>query len=214
MAVFLCLVALATFMPMPGLERIRGWSEELGPWFPFVFFAAYAVVTVFPIPRSTFTYSAAVLFSPTISIPGSLLATACAAALAFAGVRRLGHRHAAVLRDDPRVAAVDRRLRYRGWLPVLSLRLVPVVPFSVVNYAAALSSIRFRHFLPATVLGSLPGTVAAILLGNSLTEGSGTGALWATAVFAVVGLLGLALDARLPVSASGDTPGAPVTGSR
>lgn len=193
------LVVVATLLPTPGLEQLRTWADQLGPWFAPAFFAAYALVTVAPVPRSTFTYSAAVLFPPAVAIPWSLVATGISAALAFEAVRRLGREKTAALRADRRVAAVDARLRRRGWLSVGSLRLVPVVPFSVVNYAAALTSIRRRQFLPATVIGSAPGTVAAILLGNSLTEGDSTAALWATAGFAAVGVVGMVLDARMPV---------------
>ena len=192
-------VVLATFVPTPGLEQLRSWATQLGPWFVPAFFVAYAVVTVAPIPRSTFTYSAAVLFPPAVAIPWSLVATGVAAALAFERVRRLGHERTAALRADPRIERVDVRLRRRGWLSVGSLRLVPAVPFSVVNYAAAFTSIRRRQFLPATVIGSAPGTVAAILLGNALTAGEGGAALWATVGFAAVGVAGMVLDARLPV---------------
>ena len=192
-------VVLATLVPTPGLHQLRTWAGELGPWFAPAFFAAYATVTVAPIPRSTFTYSAAVLFPPSVAIPGSLVATGIAAAVAFEVVRRLGHDRTVALRADPRIERVDARLRRRGWLSVGSLRLVPAVPFSILNYAAALTSIRRRHFLPATVIGSAPGTVAAILLGNALAEGAGSTALWATVGFAAVGLAGMVLDARMPV---------------
>lgn len=195
----LALVVIATLVPLPGLGQLRDWAGELGPWFPVVFFAAYAIVTVAPVPRSTFTYSAAVLFTPGVAITWSLVASAIAATLAFGGVRRLGHGRTAGLRADPRIAAVDVRLRRRGWLSITSLRLVPPVPFSVVNYAAALTSIPFRQFLPATVIGSIPGTIAAVLLGNSLTEGTGSAALWATVALGVVGVVGVVVDARLPV---------------
>lgn len=195
----LAVVVVATVIPTPGLEQLRNWADQLGPWFPVAFFAAYAVVTVAPIPRSTFTYSAAVLFTPAVAIPCSLAASGIAATLAFVGVRRLGHQRTAALRADPRIIAIDARLRRRGWLSVGSLRLVPAAPFSVVNYAAALTSIPYRQFLPATVIGSAPGTVAAVLLGNSLTEGDGAAALWATVAFAALGLVGMVVDARLPV---------------
>lgn len=198
-AALLTIVAVATLVPLPGLGQLREWAGQLGPWFPIVFFAAYAVVTVAPIPRSTFTYSAAVLFTPGVAIIWSLVASGIAAALAFGGVRRLGHRRTAKLRADPRIAAVDLRLSRRGWLSIGSLRLVPAIPFSVVNYAAALTSIRFRQFLPATVIGSAPGTVAAVLLGQSLTDGNGSAALWATVALAGVGVVGMVVDARLPV---------------
>lgn len=192
-------VLVATLVPTPGLEQLRDWAAQLGPWFPAAFFAAYAVVTVAPIPRSTFTYSAAVLFTPAVAIPWSLVATAVAATLAFVAVRRLGHERTVALRAHPRVVALDARLRRRGWLSVGSLRLVPAAPFSVVNYSAALTSITYLQFIAATVIGSAPGTVAAILLGDSLTSGDGAAALWATVGFAAVGLAGMVLDARLPV---------------
>lgn len=192
-------VVVATLLPTPGLEQMRDWAARLGPWFPVAFFAAYAVVTVAPIPRSTFTYSAAVLFTPGVAIPWSLVATGVAATLAFYAVRRLGHERTAGLRTHPRVAAVDVRLRRRGWLSVGSLRMVPAVPFSVVNYAAALTSIPYPQFLVATVIGSAPGTVAAVMLGDSLTSGDGGAALWATVGFAAVGVVGMLVDSRLPV---------------
>ena len=198
-AAVVLVIIVATFVPTPGLEQLRDWAAQLGPWFPVAFFTAYAVVTVTPVPRSTFTYSAAVLFTPAVAIPCSLVATGIAATLAFVGIRRLGRQRTAALRADPRVASIDARLRRRGWLSVGSLRLVPAVPFSVVNYAAPLTSIPYPQFLLATLIGSAPGTVAAVLLGHSLTEGDGAAALWATGGFAAVGLVGMVLDARLPV---------------
>ena len=198
-AAVVLVIIVATLVPTPGLEQLRDWAAQLGPWFPVAFFTAYAVVTVTPVPRSTFTYSAAVLFTPAVAIPCSLVATGVAATFAFVGIRRLGHERTAALRADPRVASIDARLRRRGWLSVGSLRLVPAVPFSVVNYAAPLTSIPYPQFLLATLIGSAPGTVAAVLLGHSLTEGDGAAALWATAGFAAVGLVGMVLDARLPV---------------
>lgn len=206
-AAMLAVVLLAFLVPMPGLERIREWSTELGAWFPLVFFLTYAVVSVFPVPRSTFTYSAAVLFVPAVAIPGALVATAAGATMAFLGVRALGYERAAGLRRHPRVVGIDAHLRRRGWPSIIGLSMVPAVPFSVLNYAAALSSIRFAHFLPARVVGSAPGTVAAILLGDALTEGAGTAALWATAAFAVIGLAGVWLDARIPVRPGGASDG-------
>ncbi|HJC29466.1 MAG TPA: TVP38/TMEM64 family protein [Candidatus Dietzia intestinipullorum] len=203
-AALLALVVAAAFLPLPEPALVREWAAELGPWFPLAFFGTYSVVTVAPVPRSTFTYTAAVFFPPVLAASGTLVATGIAASVAFGVVRRLGHHRTEGLRADPRIAAVDRRLRRRGWLSIASLRMVPAVPFSVLNYAAALSSVRFRHFLPATVLGSAPGTVAAILLGQALTAGGTSAAVWATVGFAVLGLLGIVVDARLPVRAPVD----------
>ena len=90
--------------------------------------------------------------------------------------------------------------------------MVPAVPFSVLNYAAALTPMGWRSFLAATMVGSIPGTVAAIVFGNSLTTGAGEKALVATVVIAGLGLIGLFIDSRVPTrppkSIRRDAPGA------
>ena len=173
-------VVVATLVPTPGLEQMRTWAGHLGPWFTPVFCASYALVTVAPIPRSTFTYSAAVLFPPSVAVPWSLVATGIAAALAFEAVRRLGHEKAATLRADRRVAAVDAASA--GLAVGGSLRLVLAVRSRWSTTPRLTSS---ASTVPARDRDrSAPGTVAA-LLGNSLTAVTAP-RLWATAGFATV----------------------------
>ena len=66
------------------------------------------------------------------------------------------------------VDTVDERLRDRGWRAVLSLRLIPVVPFSALNYAAGASAVRLMPYTLATLAGLLPGTAAVVVLGDAL----------------------------------------------
>jgi uncharacterized membrane protein YdjX (TVP38/TMEM64 family) len=72
---------------------------------------------------------------------------------------------------------------------MVSLRLIPAVPFAVMNYASALSGVRFLPYLLGTVLGVLPGTVAIVVLGDAAVGGSPHPAMFAVSV--VSGLLGL-----------------------
>jgi uncharacterized membrane protein YdjX (TVP38/TMEM64 family) len=67
------------------------------------------------------------------------------------------------------VEAVDARLRDRGWIAVMSLRLIPAVPFSVLNYAVGASAVRVLPYTLATLAGVLPGTAAVVILGDALT---------------------------------------------
>jgi MYXO-CTERM domain-containing protein len=60
---------------------------------------------------------------------------------------------------------MDAVLARRGFVAVLGLRLVPLVPFTVLNYAAGLSAVRWSHYIAATALGIVPGTVALVALG-------------------------------------------------
>jgi uncharacterized membrane protein YdjX (TVP38/TMEM64 family) len=64
---------------------------------------------------------------------------------------------------------VDARLRDRGWVAVMSLRLIPAVPFAPLNYAVGASAVRVLPYTLATVVGVLPGTAAVVILGDALT---------------------------------------------
>ncbi|MBF6370493.1 TVP38/TMEM64 family protein, partial [Nocardia puris] len=111
-------------------------------------------------------------------------------------VRALDRDRVAARLTHPAVRAVDDRLRRRGWLAVGSLRLISFAPFSVVNYCCALTSIRVRPYLLATVVGSAPGTVATVILADALTGGTHPAMLVVSAVCLGIGLVGLVVDAR------------------
>lgn len=76
------------------------------------------------------------------------LGTRLVLALAAAGL--VGRDALAARLQHPVLRSVDARLAHRGWLTVASMRLVPVVPFWVVNYACGMSSVRMLLFAQAT----------------------------------------------------------------
>jgi uncharacterized membrane protein YdjX (TVP38/TMEM64 family) len=67
------------------------------------------------------------------------------------------------------VDSLDARLRERGWPAVMSMRMIPAVPFSVANYAGGASAVRLLPYTLATLVGLLPGTAAVVILGDALT---------------------------------------------
>ncbi|MGB6246694.1 TVP38/TMEM64 family protein [Gordonia sp. (in: high G+C Gram-positive bacteria)] len=200
MVVVIALLAGAYLVPLPSVTTARTWSESLGPWFGVLFFLAYAVIPVAPIPRTAFTLAAGVLFPPAVAFVGATISSTIAAALAFWLARRLGRERVRPYLRHPAVAAVEYRLQQRGWLAVGSLRLIAVCPFSLVNYLAGLSSIRATPYLLATVVGMTPGNAAVIFLGDALAgSGSPVSLLLSAGLFAV-GVVGLIVDTRLPVA--------------
>ena len=135
---------------------------------PLLFLLGHTLATVAPVPRTVFTLAAGLLFGPVLGVALSLLATTLSAMLAFGLIRLLARRVVLPRLDHKMLQAVDARLSRRGWLAVASLRLIPAVPFSALNYCSALSSIRFRHYLAGTV-GIVPGSVAVVVFGDALT---------------------------------------------
>ncbi|MBX7432903.1 TVP38/TMEM64 family protein [Mycobacterium sp. Y57] len=162
------LVAIAVFVPLPTAVQLRDWATSAGAWFPLVFFAAHVVITVFPFPRTAFTLAAGLLFGPYLGIPIAVAASTVSALIAVVLVRAAGWQLSRWM-HHPRIEAIDARLRARGWAAVLATRLIPAVPFSVLNYAAGASAVRILPYTLATVVGLLPGTSAVVILGDALT---------------------------------------------
>jgi uncharacterized membrane protein YdjX (TVP38/TMEM64 family) len=168
LAAIVILIAVAVLVPLPTAVQLRDWATSVGPWFPLAFLAAHIVVTVFPFPRTVFTLAAGLLFGPYLGVPLAVLASTLSAVIALLLVRAAGWQLSRLVRH-PRVDSLDARLRERGWPAIVSMRMIPAVPFSVVNYAAGASAVRVLPYTLATFVGLLPGTAAVVILGDALT---------------------------------------------
>lgn len=194
----LAFLAIIFFVDTPPLAKVREASDSLGTWFPIVFFSVYVFLTLFPIPRTIFTLSSGILFPTPIAIVVCLSATTLSGIIAFLVARHLGREWVHKHMQHPLWDSINERLERRGWLAVGSLRLIPIVPFSVLNYAAALTEVRLVPYACATVVGMIPGTVAVTLLGEAaVTNPSPTMLLVMVGCF-TVGFIGLVIDAKLP----------------
>jgi uncharacterized membrane protein YdjX (TVP38/TMEM64 family) len=74
--------------------------------------------------------------------------------------------------------------------------LIPLVPFSVLNYAAGASSVRVLPYLVATLVGLLPGTAAVVILGDALTGNISPLLALVSLCTAAVGVAGLSYETR------------------
>jgi uncharacterized membrane protein YdjX (TVP38/TMEM64 family) len=180
-----------------GVAGVRAQVAAAGAWAPLLFVLLQAVITITPLPRTVFTVAAGVLFGALWGLVLTITGTTLAALAAYGLVRWVGgpvvERHA----HRPGFAWVRARLDHSGLLAMVSLRLLPMVPFSVLNYAAGVAGVRVLTFLVSTVIGVLPGTVAIVVLGDAATGGHVHPALFAVSVAgAALGLAGAAIAAR------------------
>ena len=88
------------------------------------------------------------------------------ALVGFAIARRLGREAVAEL-TGPRIDKAEEIMRQQGVAAVIVARLTPVLPFTIVNYAAGVSAVSLRDFLVGTAVGIVPGTVGYAALGAS-----------------------------------------------
>lgn len=158
---------LATLTGVSDLERLRDLTGA-GPVAPVVFVLIYATYTLAPLPRTALSILTGVLFGlwgVALAYVGSLLG----AAMAFGLARVLG-RQAVVGLTGSAGARADEILERRGFAAVLVSRVVPVIPFMVVNYTAGVTDIRPRAYWLATVIGIVPGTVFYVTVGAYAME--------------------------------------------
>ncbi|WP_123026379.1 TVP38/TMEM64 family protein [Mycolicibacterium stellerae] len=194
-ATIVILVAILLLVPRPGAVQLRDWATSVGPWFPLVYLAAHIVVTVFPFPRTAFTLASGLLFGPWLGIGIAVVASTISAVAALFLVRAAGWRLDRIV-PHPRVKALDARLRQRGWPTVMSMRLIPAVPFSVLNYTAAASAVRVLPYTWATLAGLLPGTAAVVILGDALTNHISPLLILVSLFTASLGVAGLVYEIR------------------
>jgi uncharacterized membrane protein YdjX (TVP38/TMEM64 family) len=184
-------IALATvivlLVPLPSVKELRAIMDGAGWWGPVAFIAGYAALTLAPVPKNVLSIAAGVLFG---FGPGLLIVYSAAligAAAAFWLGRALG-REAVEKLTGTRVEKVDALLRTRGLVAVIGVRLVPVLPFTAINYSAGLTSLGWWPYILGTMLGIVPGTVSFLALGAYGLELG-----WqAQAAFAALGVLTLA----------------------
>lgn len=195
LAAIVILVAVALLVPLPTALQLRDWAGSVGPWFPLAFLAAHIVVTVFPFPRTAFTLAAGLLFGPALGVAIAVVASTVSAVIALLLVRAAGWQLDRLV-SHPKLDAVDARLRQRGWPVVISMRLIPAVPFSVLNYAAGASAVRVVPYTLATVVGLLPGTAAVVILGDALTGNISPALFLVSLSTAALGVAGLIFEVR------------------
>lgn len=189
------LTTVVILVPLPSAVELRDWATSVGPWFPLAFLATHVVVTVLPFPRTAFTLSAGLLFGPGLGVAIAVIASTVSALIALHLVRVLGWQVGNLV-SHPTVDSLDAQLRERGWRAVLSLRLIPAVPFSVLNYAVGASAVRVPPYLLATFAGLLPGTTAVVILGDAMTGHISPLLVLVSLCTATIGITGLLYEAR------------------
>ncbi len=118
------------------------------------------------------------------------------AALCFAIARALGRPLVERLVGEAPLAKSDSIFERYGTHAVLIARLIPLISFDVVSYAAGLTSIGFLPFMVATGIGQLPATVVYSLLGQNIGAGP-KAALWTVSALLTLVAIGLALRGRI-----------------
>lgn len=151
------------------VAALQTWVEGAGAAAPLVFIAVYAGATVLFLPGSVITMAGGALFGPVWGTLWSLTGATLGASLAFLIARYLGADWVA-RRAGPRLSRLNDGVAAEGWRFIAFVRLVPLFPFNLLNYALGLTRIGFLTYVLASALFMLPGALAFTWLGHAGRE--------------------------------------------
>lgn len=138
-------------------------------WAPLVFIGLYAVLTTVGVPMVVMTFVAGFTFGAMYGTLYVLIGANIGANLAFDLARYLGRDFISRYIKGP-IDRIDRQLRNKGFLRMLQLRLIPLIPFNLLNFAAGLSGIRKIHYVLGTMIGITPSTFIYAYTAASLMQ--------------------------------------------
>jgi uncharacterized membrane protein YdjX (TVP38/TMEM64 family) len=148
------------------LPRFAAWVEGLGAWGPIAFIAGYALAVPAFAPGLVLTLAGGALFGIVRGTLFVFVAAVIGSSLSFLIARYVARpwveRRIAA---SPSFAAIDKAIAAQGRRIVFLLRLSPVVPFNLLNYALGLSRVRFVDSLVASI-GMLPATLLYVYYGH------------------------------------------------
>ena len=148
------------------LPRFIEWVNGLGIWGPIVFIAGYVLATVAFVPGSILTLAGGAIFGIVRGTAYVFIAAVIGSSAAFLTSRYVARRAIEQkLEGNRRFAAIDRAIAAEGRKIILLLRLSPLFPFNLLNYAVGLTKVRFVDFLMGSV-GMLPGTLLYVYYGK------------------------------------------------
>jgi uncharacterized membrane protein YdjX (TVP38/TMEM64 family)/rhodanese-related sulfurtransferase len=173
------------------LATLDAWLASLGAWAPVAYVMLYALATVAFVPGVVFSLAGGALFGPLWGTLWNLTGATSGAILAFLVARYIAGDWVARKAGGLLKRLMDG-IDAEGWRFIAFIRLVPLFPFNLSNYALGLTRIPLQQYAITTLVCMIPGAVAYTWLGHA-----GRGALSGDAGAVRYGLFGLGLLAAI-----------------
>ena len=166
----ICLVATGLgiyFLGGVDQEHLQVWLRQMGIWAPIIYISLYTLGTLLILPSTPLNLTGGAIFGVWWGTLWTTVAAIIAAIVAFAFTRNLD-RQLIAKKLAGRWEALDAEIRQGGLFYMFAIRLLPIIPYGLVNFAAGLTSISYRDYLTGTILGTVPGILPFVMMGSGL----------------------------------------------
>ena len=176
---------------------LQQWVEQAGFAGPIIFMLIYAIGTVLFLPGSVITLAGGAIFGPVLGTFYNLTGATIGATLPFL-IARYFASDWVEQKTAGRVKQLKQGVENEGWRFIAFVRLVPLFPFNLLNYALGLTRIKLSHYIIASYICMLPGGFAYTYLGYAGREAvAGTEGLIQKGIIALALLATVAFIPRL-----------------
>jgi uncharacterized membrane protein YdjX (TVP38/TMEM64 family) len=173
---------------LPSPDEARDWGEGLGDFAYVAFVPLFAVVN-FVVTWPILAGAGGLLFGTAVGTPLVLAGVICASLAQMFVARRLAAgQHGSLL--PQRTKTIEGFLTRHGAVAVMESRIVPLLPWGIVNYSAGLTRLHYRDLALGTLIGGAPKVFAYTALGGSLDNLASPEAIAAVVLLAALALAG------------------------
>ena len=166
-----CIIATVIgIVLLSGIDRsqLQLWLQQMGIWAPVLYILIYSIATICILPSTPLNLTGGAIFGAVWGTVWTSIAAILAAVLAFGFSRTIG-RSLVEKKLAGKWESIDREMQQGGFFYMFAIRLLPLIPYGIVNFAAGLTSIKFRDYFLGTLLGTVPGILPFVMMGAGLT---------------------------------------------
>ncbi|WP_133128934.1 TVP38/TMEM64 family protein [Legionella nagasakiensis] len=163
-ALAIAALAVCASIFQQNIPIIIHWIDKLGFIAPLIFLLLYCFATLSFLPTMVLTLAGGILFGPILGTLFNLIGATLGASCAFFISRHFAFDWLANKQNKPINKLITGVERW-GWQFIALLRIVPIVPFSLVNYGLGLTRIKFSHYFMTTIIFLIPTEIVSTYCG-------------------------------------------------
>ncbi|CAI5490984.1 unnamed protein product, partial [Closterium sp. Naga37s-1] len=173
-------------------------KNDVGVWGPVIMALAYIPLNILALPGAILTLGGGYVFGLLVGFVADSLGSTAGATAAFLVGKTIGRSYvSAKLKEYPQFQPVAHAISKSGFKIVLLLRLVPILPFNVMNYVLSVTPISLSSYVLASWIGMMPITFTFVYLGTTIKDiseigspGAAGASQWVSSLMAVAVLVG------------------------
>lgn len=155
------------------IYTIRDYINSFKIFGPIVYIIMFAIVPLTFFPDSILAISSGLIFGFYKGYIYTTIGALLGGSIAFFLARYIGYDLLKKISND-KLSKIEKLINANGFYIIFLLRLIPLFPFDIISYGAGLTSVDYKQFLLATLLGTIPGIAVFTNIGSSALDISST----------------------------------------